>query len=219
MKQIIENIYHVGDNACSVYMVDTRSNQGLVLIDAGMNPDMIKHIDSHGLQFKDIRHCILTHCHIDHIGICAQLSRELPDLKFYAHELDAVPIETPGHDERTAASWYGVTYEPVKLYQKFSSDAVIKLGGFDFQCIHTPGHTPGSISVLVESDGKKVLFGQDLHGPFDRNFLSDLKEYQVSMQKLLDLEADILCEGHFGIFQPGEQVRQYIEKHKHQNQP
>ena len=37
MKQIIKDIYHVGDNECSVYMVDTHSDQGLVLIDAGMN--------------------------------------------------------------------------------------------------------------------------------------------------------------------------------------
>jgi glyoxylase-like metal-dependent hydrolase (beta-lactamase superfamily II) len=80
----------------------------------------------------------------------------------------------------------------------------------------TPGHTPGSISVLVESEGKKVLFGQDLHGPFNEGFLSDLQDYQVSMQKLLDLEADILCEGHFGIFQPGSQVKKYIEKYKSQ---
>ncbi|MDA3791948.1 MAG: hypothetical protein PF503_26055 [Desulfobacula sp.] len=46
MEQIIKNIYHVGDNGCSVYMVDTQSDQGLVLIDAGMDLDMIKQIDS-----------------------------------------------------------------------------------------------------------------------------------------------------------------------------
>ena len=219
MKQIITNIYHVGDNECSVYMVDTQSDQGLVLIDAGMDLDMIRQIDSHGMRFEDIRHCILTHCHIDHIGICAELSRKLPDIKFYAHELDAVPIEEPGHDGRTAASWYGVKFEPVKLYQKFCSDTDLALGIYNFQCLHTPGHTPGSISVLVESEGKKVLFGQDLHGPFNESFLSDLKDYQLSMQKLLDLDADILCEGHFGIFQPADQVRQYIARHKSLNQP
>ncbi len=217
MKQIIKNIYHVGDNECSVYMVDTQSDQGLVLIDAGMDLYMIRQIESHGMLFKDIKHCILTHCHIDHIGICAELARKLPDIKFYAHELDAVPIEEAGHDGRTAASWYGVRYDPVKLYQKFDSDTVLKLDSYDFQCIHTPGHTPGSISVLVESEGKKVLFGQDLHGPFNESFLSDLKDYQQSMQKLLDLEADILCEGHFGIFQPATRVKEYIETHKHQN--
>jgi predicted metal-dependent RNase len=80
MKQIIKNIYHVGDNECSVYMVDTQSDEGLVLIDAGMNLDMIRQINSHGILFENIQHCILTHCHIDHIGICAQLSRELSDI-------------------------------------------------------------------------------------------------------------------------------------------
>lgn len=219
MKQIIENLYHVGDNECSVYLVDTQSDEGLVLIDAGMDLGMIKQMDSHGKRFKDIRHCILTHCHIDHTGICAELKRELPGIKFYAHKLDAAPIEEPGHDGRTAASWYGIRFEPVKLHQKFASDTVLRLGRHDFQCIHTPGHTPGSISVLIESKGTKVLFGQDLHGPFNESFLSDLKAYQVSMQKLLELNADILCEGHFGIFQPGHVVRQYIEKHKRQNQP
>ncbi|WP_289019489.1 MBL fold metallo-hydrolase [Desulfobacter postgatei] len=219
MKQIIKNIYHVGDNECSVYMVDTQSDQGLVLIDAGMNLNMIKRISSLGLRFEDIQHCILTHCHIDHIGACAELKRALPDIKFYAHELDATPIEEPDHDGRTAASWYGVTYEPIKLYRKFESDTTLTLGNCDFQCIHTPGHTPGSISVLVESEGKKVLFGQDLHGPFNDGFLSNLQDYQLSMQKLLDLKADILCEGHFGIFQPADKVKQYIETHKFQNQP
>ncbi|MFH2058887.1 MAG: MBL fold metallo-hydrolase [Pseudomonadota bacterium] len=219
MKQIIENIYHLGDSGCSVYLVDTQSNNGLVLIDAGMDLDMIKQIDSQGMRFEDIRHCILTHCHIDHIGICAELTRKLPDIKFYAHEFDAAPIEEPGHDGRTAASWYGVRFEPIKLHQKFRSDTILRLGSYNFNCLHTPGHTPGSISVLVESENKKVLFGQDLHGPFNESFLSDLQDYQLSMQKLLDLEADILCEGHFGIFRPGNQVRQYIETHKIQNQP
>lgn len=217
MKQIISNIFHVGDNECSVYLVDTKSSDGLVLIDAGMDLDMIRRIGSGGLDFKDIRHCILTHCHIDHTGVCAALKRELPDLRFYAHELDAAPIEETGYDERTAASWYNISYEPVSLYRKFSSDTVLTLGKYDFQCLHTPGHTPGSISVLVESDGRKILFGQDLHGPFHPGFKSDLVQYQHSMQKLLDLNADILCEGHFGIFQPADQVRQYIESHRRQN--
>lgn len=219
MKKIVKDIYHVGDNECSVYMVDTRSDQGFVLIDAGMDLNMIKRISSHGMPFETIRHCILTHCHIDHIGACADLNRALPDIKFYAHKLDAAPIEAPGHDARTAASWYGVRYEPVKLYKKFTDDMMLTLGDCTFQCLHTPGHTPGSMSILVESEDKKVLFGQDLHGPFNDSFLSNLRDYQSSMQKLLDLNTDILCEGHFGIFQPADQVRRYIEKHKALNQP
>lgn len=221
MKQIIKNIYHVGDNGCSVFLVDTQSDQGLVLIDAGMDINMIKQISSYGdgMRFEDIQHCILTHCHIDHIGACAELSRALPEIKFYAHELDAVPIEEYDQNGRTAASWYGVRFEPVKLYEKFHADTNLTFGNCEFQCIHTPGHTPGSICILIEAEGKKVLFGQDLHGPFNKDFLSNLQDYQMSMQKLLELDADILCEGHFGVFQPGSRVRQYIETYKSQNQP
>lgn len=70
MKEIIKQFYHVGDSGCSVYLIDTRNRDGLVLIDAGMDLDMIKGIRSHGLRPEDIRHCILTHFHIDHIGAC-----------------------------------------------------------------------------------------------------------------------------------------------------
>ncbi|MCP3872712.1 MAG: MBL fold metallo-hydrolase [Desulfobacteraceae bacterium] len=220
MKEIINNIYHVGDNECSVYLVDTKSEQGLVLIDAGMDLKMIQQIESNGLNFSNIGHCILTHCHIDHIGICFDLQQHLPHIKFYAHELDAIPIEEKGHDQRTAASWYGVRYSPVKLDQTFTGEkTVLSIGEYNFHCIHTPGHTPGSISILVETHGKKVVFGQDLHGPFNTDFGSDLNDYQASMDTLLDLNADILCEGHFGIFQPADKVKQYIKFHKKQNQP
>ena len=219
MRQLIENIWHVGDSGCAVFLVDAGNDAGPVLIDAGMDLEMIKGIAAHGLRFEDIRHCILTHCHIDHIGICAQLRRELPEIRFYAHAADAAPIEESGHDGRTAAGWYGITYEPVSLYRKFDADTVLTLGSVDFHCIHTPGHTPGSISVLVKSAGKKVLFGQDLHGPFSDDFLSDLDDYQASMRRLLDLEPDILCEGHYGVFQPRDRVRQYIEDYRRQNQP
>jgi glyoxylase-like metal-dependent hydrolase (beta-lactamase superfamily II) len=214
MKQIIENIWHVGDSGCSVYAVDTESDEGLVLMDAGMDLDLIKGIEISGLKFEDIRHCILTHCHIDHTAACAGLAKSLPEIRFYAHALDAAPIEEPGHDGRTAADWYGITYEPVSLHQQFDADTVLTLGSMDFHCLHIPGHTPGSIAVVVETAGQKVLFGQDLHGPFSDDFLSNLADYRRSMDRLLTLEADILCEGHYGIFQPKEQVRQFIEEHR-----
>ncbi|MCF8090881.1 MAG: MBL fold metallo-hydrolase [Desulfotignum sp.] len=217
MKQIIENIWHVGDSGCAVYLVDTRSDAGLVLIDAGMDLEMIRDIAVNGLGFEDIRHCILTHCHIDHTAVCAGLSRDLPGLRFYAHALDAPPIEESGHDGRTAAGWYGITYEPVSLYRQFDADTVLTLGRMDFQCLHIPGHTPGSIAVMVESAGKKVLFGQDLHGPFSDDFFSDLADYKKSMDRLLALDADILCEGHFGIFQPKERMREFIKEHRERN--
>ena len=80
-------------------------------------------------------------------------------------------------------------------------------------CLHTPGHTPGSISVYIDRGGKRILFGQDIHGSFLSSFGSDIEEWKKSMKKLLDLEADILCEGHFGIYRSKDSVEEYIKNY------
>jgi glyoxylase-like metal-dependent hydrolase (beta-lactamase superfamily II) len=212
-------VYHLGDSGCSVYLVNTESIDGLILIDSGMSLPLIKKISKRNLNPKDINHCIITHCHIDHIAILYDLKEIInKNIKFYAHDLDADAIEQKGFDSKTAAGWYGINYKPVKLEKRFTKDnEILKFGPYEFQCIHTPGHTPGSISVFLEINNTKILFGQDIHGPFMKSFGSNMDDYQESMQKLLNLKADILCEGHFGIFQPAEKVNKYIKGYMEQN--
>jgi glyoxylase-like metal-dependent hydrolase (beta-lactamase superfamily II) len=220
MKEIIENIYLIGSSGCEVYLIDTESQDGLILIDCGLDLRNIKTISNRGLDPKEIKHCIITHCHIDHIGACSDLKKFNPAIKFYAHQLDSEAIEKRGKDKKTAASWYGVDYQPIKLDKKFKKDPeILKFGSYEFKIIHTPGHTPGSISILVEINSTRVLFGQDIHGPFYKSFGSNLKDYQKSMRKLIDLNPDILCEGHFGIIEPAEEVKKYIENYMNQNKP
>ncbi|MHA2184469.1 MAG: MBL fold metallo-hydrolase [Promethearchaeota archaeon] len=210
MREVIKDVYHLGDSGCSVYLVNTQSEEGLVLIDCGMSISLIKRISKIHLNPLQINHCILTHFHIDHIAIANDLKNFNKKVKFYAHELDADPIEKRGYERETAARWYGVDYKPIKLHKKFTGDLeILKFGKYNLHCIHTPGHTPGSISVLIEVEGKRILFGQDLHGPMIPG-VSNFGDYQISLRKLLELEADILCEGHFGIFQPASEVQRYI---------
>ncbi|MFX1302206.1 MAG: MBL fold metallo-hydrolase [Promethearchaeota archaeon] len=214
MREIYKNVYHIGDSGCSVFLVNTHSADGLILIDCGMSLEMIKKISKLNLNPMEIKHCIITHFHIDHIGACYDFKQFNKNVKFYAHELDADAIEEKGHDRETAAMWYGVNYKPVKLQKRLKGDfEILKFGIYEFQCIHTPGHTPGSISILIETeDNKKILFGQDIHGPIIPG-VSNFGDYQSSLRKLLDLNADILCEGHFGIFQPTSEVQRYIKKY------
>jgi len=63
---------------------------------------------------------------------------------------------------------------------------------------------------LAESEGLKVLFGQDVHGPLDPALLSNREDYMHSLKVLLSLEADILCEGHFGVYKGKEEVEKFI---------
>jgi len=114
------------------------------------------------------------------------------------------------NDLLTAASMYGVSYKPVKvdLLLRGEEESLL-LGDLDFHFLHTPGHTPGSISVYIDTKDGRVLFGQDIHGPFSDSWNSDLGEWRQSMKKLLDLKADVLCEGHAGVYR-GEKVGEYI---------
>jgi glyoxylase-like metal-dependent hydrolase (beta-lactamase superfamily II) len=71
--------------------------------------------------------------------------------------------------------------------------------------------------VLLERDGNRILFGQDIHGPFMPQFNSDLDEWRTSMLKLLKLKCDILCEGHFGVIEPEDSVAAFIKQHLRSN--
>ena len=77
--------------------------------------------------------------------------------------------------------------------------------------LHCPGHSPGSVVYTTHIDGQLVLFGQDVHGPIHPALLSDEKQYQASLAKLLDLKADLLLEGHFGVFETKQEVQEFIE--------
>jgi glyoxylase-like metal-dependent hydrolase (beta-lactamase superfamily II) len=100
---------------------------------------------------------------------------------------------------------------------KFNNpEEVLRIGEEKIICLHTPGHTSGSISIYLDKNGKRILFGQDLHGPLLEEFGSNLGDWDRSTQKLLDLDADILCEGHFGIYKTKREVKDYILSYRRQ---
>ena len=187
----------------------------LVMIDSGAGGStemLIRNIEGAGLDPKRISQLILTHCHIDHIG-SAPAFRERFGCKIMIHALDAAALEE-GDALRTAANWYGTHFPPMPLDAKMEGETLDLTFGEDvLHCLHTPGHTPGSIALYLDRDGSRILFGQDIHGPFVPAFGSDIRTWRTSMGKLLDLQADILCEGHFGIFQPRDRVAAYIKKY------
>jgi len=189
---------------CCVYLVSE-----LVLIDSGAGESfdlLVDNIQSLGFKPEKLRAVIATHAHIDHIGALYRFRDEF-GVQVVAHELEAKAIET---GQGTGADFYSVPYKPCKVDIKLGSpEEVLQYGGYQLKVIHIPGHTPGSVAVYVDME-KRILFGQDVHGPY---FLprSDPAQAKTSLQKLIDLEADILCEGHFGIYQPADEVKRYIE--------
>ncbi len=221
LLEITKNIFIVGGpditdsrDGC-VYLINLGE---LILIDtgAGWSVDkLIKNIERLGFNCKNLNKIILTHCHIDHIGGVPELKKRFGS-KIYIHKLDAAPLEN-GDPILTAASWYQTTFPPTPVDVKFTfPEETLIAGGEKIVCLHTPGHTPGSICIYLNLKGKLILFAQDLHGPLLEEFGSDLGDWDQSTKKLLDLDADILCEGHFGIYKSKKEARAYILSYRRQ---
>ncbi len=221
--KITNEIYQVGGSGLSasedaaVYLV--RFGGHAAVIDAGCGNSIetiIKNIDSCGVKPEQVDYLFLTHCHFDHTGGAEDLSDAL-QCKIVAHELDAIYLES-GDNGVTAASWYGTSIQPFNVDIKVSgSGKEFCLGEGIIRAIHTPGHSPGSMVYLTESEGQKVLFGQDIHGPLDPALLSNRGDYVKSLKRISGLKADILCEGHFGIYKGREEVKQFIDSYIRNN--
>lgn len=214
--KITNEIYQVGGSGltamedAAIYLINFGGHAALV--DAGcgrVQERLFKNIQHYGVGSEQIEYLLITHCHYDHTG-GIQGVKERTNCQVVAHELDARYLEQ-GDGIVTAAKWYGSSLEPLKIDIKLTGEEEeIDLGGRSVKAIHTPGHSPGSLVYMTESEGLRVLFGQDVHGPLDESLRSNKKDYIQSLNLLISLGADMLCEGHFGIFEGKEEVANFI---------
>lgn len=222
-RVIAEGVYLIaGPNIsysedATAFVVECGSD--LVMIDSGAGDScevLVRNIKDLGLYPEKITTLILTHCHIDHIGGAPYFKKRF-NCQLVAHESDAEAIEQADSD-MTAADAYGVSFPPTAVDRKLRGELeTLTFGKQLIHCLHTPGHTPGSIAPYLDRGGKRILFGQDIHGPFLKRFRSDLGQWKRSMEKLLALKPDILCEGHFGIFSSADRAEAYIRGYVKQN--
>lgn len=214
--KVCKDVYMVGGSDishpydCCVYLLDAGD---LVLIDAGagMSFDrLVSNIEKLGFDPVKLKTILVTHAHIDHIGSLHRFQKEF-GVRIIAHELDADAIEGRGG---VAAEAYRVSYSPCQVDLRIKgTEDTLKLSKYELKVIHIPGHTPGSIAAYVDIDKQRVLFGQDIHGPYYSEWGADPGLARLSLQKLVDLKADILCEGHFSIYQPASEVKRYIQQY------
>ena len=211
--RVWKDVYMVGGGDlsdpydCGVYLVD---GGDLMLVDSGAGGSfdkLVSNIAKLGLKPEKLKSILVTHAHIDHIGALHEF-RKAYGLQVIAHELDADAIEQGGG---VAAEAYGVSYTPCRVDVRIRGEEdSLRIGRHEVRLIHIPGHTPGSIAAYLDIDRKRVLFGQDIHGPYYPEWGADRAQAKQSLKKLLGLKADILCEGHFGIYQPAGEVERYI---------
>lgn len=168
------------------------------LIDCGSvagYPALKRDLASFGYAPCDIRRVIATHGHWDHLSAMATLRAE-SDAELLIHEADRAAVET-GDPDLTAAFLYGRPFPPVKADGLLRDGDVLDTNGYRVEVYHTPGHSPGSVSLRTEIAGVKLLIASDtLWGAYHDRWRSNLDAWRASLDRLLTLDFDVLTFGH-----------------------
>lgn len=216
-QRIHEIVYRVSgpdisdERDCAAYLIDAGGEP--VLIDCGSgfsHARVVANIRDAGYPPEQISNLILTHCHFDHIG-GAHLFKSQFKTALTMHMLDADIVQR-ADQMLTAAFCFNTVFRPLAIDVTIKQEEEkLTFGKQEITAIHTPGHTPGSISLYIDLDGTRIVFVQDIGAPLLKEFKCDPAAWVNSIQKLLELEADILCDGHSGAFAPKRNVRRYLE--------
>jgi hydroxyacylglutathione hydrolase len=142
-KPIIKRLV-VGGLSANCWIVGSESTGEGLVIDPGGNYETISRaIDATGLDIKTI---VLTHGHSDHIAALRDV-QEKTGAEVAIHFEDSDFLE--GHG--SYSSQFGISYRTPHPPERLLREGdIIEVGGMSFQVIHTPGHTPGSISLLTD---------------------------------------------------------------------
>jgi glyoxylase-like metal-dependent hydrolase (beta-lactamase superfamily II) len=200
--RLAEGVYKVdGLRVANVYLVAI--DDGFLLVDTGMPGNaerIVAFIESTGGHATDLRHIVLTHCDMDHIGSVARL-KELTGAKVAIHELDG-PVLSGQHRAQKGGPLMAVFGRLLRI-RHVVPDLLLKdgdvIGGLTV--MHVPGHTAGSI-VLSREDG--VVFSgdallSDKHGqvrPPDPRLALDRAQALASAELIKTLPMKLLCTGH-----------------------
>ena len=174
------------------YLVyDEKTNEGM-LIDVADNVDKIYNFIENS-QIK-LKYIVLTHCHGDHTLGIKELKNLYPNSKIIIHESDAYGLTD---DEINRCSYIGREPNFTEADIIVKDGEFLEIGEIKAEIIHTPGHTKGSISILV---GDALFSGDTLFkGAVGRTDLPTSSSFDMrqSIKKLLELpENTIVYPGH-----------------------
>lgn len=208
-----------GSDIVNCYLV--ADSDGVTIIDSGLPGHwslLLAELSAMGKTLDDVRALILTHGDTDHIGFAARLHRER-GIAAHLHQADAerarLQVKKPNSGwgpvkiaPLASFLWYsarhgGLRIPPATELTPVSDGEVLDVPGSP-RIIHTPGHTPGSLSVHVPAvdalflgdtmSTHNVLTGAS--GPRPAPFTLDPVQAAASLDKVAAIDATWVLPGH-----------------------
>jgi len=220
-----------------------RTPEESLMLDTGFNRPECKEALMEGLKELDVdiknTSIFLTHLHSDHVGLVPSMLEEEPKRVY----MGAVDYEYLNRDH-TGYNWSSLEdryvsegfpeetmralrtsnqariFAPPKMFDviKIYDGDIVKVGEYEFECIHTPGHTPGHICLYFKEE--KILFSGD-HVLFDitpnntawPGIEDSLGDYLKSLDKIVSYDVKKTFPAHRGefktLYERVEELRQH----------
>ncbi len=203
--EIISGIHELRGRIVNCYLIV--NNDEIILIDTGLpgnSSKITKYLENTLKRSpQDINTIVITHNHFDHVGSLSKI-KEITGAKVAIHPADADFIRGKGN--HVGGAFANAMIKLLKIiYQSKPVEPEILLSEGDligdYQVIHTPGHSPGSI-CLYNPKNKAIFVGDNLQytkgklqSPGEKLILEPAK-YEESIKRLLDYDIEVILTGH-----------------------
>jgi len=210
MHNVTKNVYtDTTIRGCNPSFVVT--SDGVVVIDTPQLPTKAVEMRALAEKHGPVRYVINTEHHVDHIfgnyyfkgagpviahrGVDENFMVVGPDLDPFAYAAEAIPMDDPDgapiFPERD--TYFEDSNRPAIV---FTGDVTLRVGGHVFELIHTPGHTPGQVTVHVPQE--RVAFTGDTIFSECQTWLhtSNVDQWLVALERIRQLDIDHIVPGH-----------------------
>jgi hydroxyacylglutathione hydrolase len=191
----------------------------------GSAPAIIDKLNANGIDPKSVSLILITHGHSDHFGSAADLKKQT-GAPVAVHKLDAEaltkgedpPLKSTGVIGRLFISLMAkrgpAKAPPVKPDIIIENDMDLSKFGVEGRVMHTPGHTAGSLAVLLS--GGKIIVGDTIMRGIIRSwqpnyplFADNMFQLKESIKLILRQKPAKIFSGHGGPFNPKTVLRRF----------